>query len=63
MSRLNLIPTAEQIKSIRNEKECGLYEAKSIAHKKLLLNAIDSATTVDELKQILTFLVQHVKIS
>lgn len=58
----NLIPTGERITAIRNEKECGIFEAKSIAQKEVLLDAINSATSIDELKQILKTLVEHVKI-
>lgn len=60
---MNLEPTSNHIKSIRDQHECGIFEAKAIAQKEVLLEAIDSATSIEEIKEILTRLVNHVKIT
>ena len=48
---------AEQVKSLREEKQLSLFEAKEILIKQQLLTYIDSATTIEELKDVLRYLV------
>lgn len=59
---LNLEPTVTQIQATRTEREVSIFEAKSIVQKELLLNAVNSATSIDELKQILICLINNVRI-
>ena len=59
---LNLEPTAKQVQATRTEREISIFEAKSIVQRDLLLNAVNSATTIEELKQILICLINNVRI-
>lgn len=59
---LNLEPTAKQIKETRAERETSIFDARSIVQKDLLLNAVNSASTIEELKQILICLINNVRI-
>ena len=49
--------SAKQVKSLREEKQLSLFEAKEILIKQQLLTYIDSATTIEELKDVLRYLV------
>ncbi len=45
--------TPERIKEIRDLTGCGVWTARKVATKEALLDAIDKAETVDDLKPIL----------
>jgi hypothetical protein len=55
---MNLDIQHEKIQALR-EKGLGLYEARKILIKERLLSAIESATTIDEIKEILHFIVEN----
>ena len=50
---------AEDVRFLREEKQIGLYEARAILTKERLLSAVDSATTVEELKEIIRYMVKN----
>jgi hypothetical protein len=50
--------SCEEIQDLR-EKGLGLYEARKILIKERLLKAIESATTIDEIKDILHYIVKN----
>ena len=50
---------AEDVRFLREEKQIGLYEARAILTKERLLSAVDSATTIEELKEIIRYIVKN----
>lgn len=59
----NLTPSAEQVKSVRFEREVSIFEAKSIVQRDLLLDAVNSAESLDDLKQVVACLIKNVRIN
>jgi hypothetical protein len=55
---LSLDISREEIQDLK-EKGLGLYEARKILIKERLLKAIESATTIDEIKDILHYIVKN----
>lgn len=50
-------PVTARVLEIRQARECGMTEAKTVATREAMLDAIDAADTMDDLKRVLRTLV------
>lgn len=51
--KLRLAPDAQRVRAIRDENEIDVFEAGTWAWKEKVLNRLDGARTVEELKDII----------
>lgn len=53
--------SAEEVKRLREERGMSLFEARDILIKKQLLSAVDSATNIEDLKEIIRYIIERGK--
>ncbi len=58
---MDLMPTADAVRAVRDRDGCGLREARRIALAGTMRTALTKAQTVDDLKPILTLLIDNLR--
>ena len=56
---MNINISAAEVKRLREEKGMSIFEARDILIKQQLLAAVDSATTIDDLKALIRYIIEH----
>lgn len=59
---MNIEISATDVKNLREEHGMSLFEARDTLIKQQLLSAVDSAKTIDELKDILFYIIKNGKV-
>lgn len=59
---MNIEITAAEVKNLREEHGMSLFEARDTLIKQRLLAAVESAKTIEELKDILLYIIKNGKV-